>query len=212
MRRGLTLLELIFSMVIIAIAFSVLPKILQMSAKVNTSVLKEEALSSEIALIGLLRTLPWDERNTVLDDILYVDNGKSAYECGVRARYYRRGGFVGSRNCLHHLQASAIGMDSDDTVPDDIDDYDGANITASNFNNSRSYLLHLRISYVEDIDPSGMARFSRSPSSGSTNLKLVEINATPVVKKGVLGERIAHLYYYAANIGQLQIKRLPWKK
>ncbi|BCD68679.1 hypothetical protein NitYY0918_C1596 [Nitratiruptor sp. YY09-18] len=199
-------------MVIIAIAFTLFPKILQVTAKVNKNILKEEALSNEIALVGLIRTLAWDEHNTHYDDILDVQNGANAYQCGVFAKIYRQGGFVGSRNCEHHINASVIGSDGGDSLPDDIDDFHGVAITSSNFNNTRTYRMHIQVHYVKDFAPQQQVTLSKTYQSTSSNVKLIEINATPMQKQEILGQNIATLYYYASNIGQLQIKRMPWKK
>jgi len=69
-RDGFTLIELIFSMVIIAIAFTVFPKILQLATKVSVQNLKEEAMYNAVAYIGLIKSTAWDENNTISDNIL----------------------------------------------------------------------------------------------------------------------------------------------
>ena len=149
MKKSFTLIELIFSMVIIAIAFMVLPKILQLSTKVSTQSIREEALYNGIALLGFIKATAWDEKNTKKDDILLVLDGDSSYECG-GDNFIRIGGFIGSRNCKNTLTASPLGLDADDLLnADDMDDF--ISINASNYNNSRDFSLNVKINYIEDM-------------------------------------------------------------
>ncbi len=208
MRRGLTLLELIFSMVIIALAFTVLPKILQVSAKSSVKMLKEEAMSDAVALIGLIKALPWDENNTQSNDILHTDLARSnAYRCDPTT-HYRRGGFAGSRGCFHDRNASAIGADSGESEPDDIDDFEGFTKTISNAAGTRRYTLGVRVCYVADA----MNPFSRTCIAQTSDIKYVDINITPLTKQKELASTVARFYYHAANIGQQHINRRPWRK
>lgn len=206
MRRGMTLIELVFSMVIIALAFTVLPKILQVAGKSAKTTLKEEAMYNAVALMGLVRSLAWDERNTKTDQILTVTAGDLKYRCP-DWEIYRKGGFVGSRNCKDQFSASNIGDDGD-SEPDDIDDLDGNNTPLTNFNSSREYNASVEVRYVQDYD----TQFSSSSVSGTTNVKRVTIEVVPSAKREILSERFAKIDYFASNIGQLRIFRVPWKK
>ncbi len=213
MRRSLTLIELIFSMVIVAIAFTAFPKILQVSAKSSNLTLKEEAMYNAVALMGLVRTLAWDERNTQEDDILLVDSGDASYECryalGSGEQIYRRGGFVGSRNCQHKLSASAIGSDADDNEIDDIDDLDKASKVATNVYGKRSYLIDVNVSYVQDF--SGDPIDLRTPaSSNSTNVKYIQVTLRVQNMQETLGKKLASFWYISSNIGQLRVNSMAW--
>ncbi len=208
MRRGFTLLELIFSMVIIALAFTVLPKILQVSAKSSVKMLKEEAMSDAVALIGLIKALPWDENNTQSDDILHTLTAASNdYRCDPTT-HYRKGGFVGSRGCFEDRNASAIGIDGAESEPDDIDDFDGFTKTISNAAGTRRYMLGVRVCYVADTTNP----FSRTCIAQSSDIKYVDVNITPLSKQQLLGATVARFYYFASNIGQQHINRRPWRK
>ncbi|BAF70679.1 hypothetical protein [Nitratiruptor sp. SB155-2] len=218
MRKALTLLELIFSMVIIAIAFTVFPKILQVSAKTSIHALKEEALYQAVALMGLVKTLPWDERNTLFDDYLFSDQGSSDYECSTSfggAPIYRKGGFVGSRNCKHHQNAtSALGMEANDkSVPDDVDDFVSLSpVTVQNFNATRQYELNISISYINDLSLSG-SDFTTNSATSSTNTKYITIAVSPLTKRSAFaGKTLAQIWYFSENIGQTRIRRLPWRR
>ena len=210
MTKSMTLIELIFSMVIIAIAFTVFPKILQVSAKTAKTTLKEEAMYNAVALIGLIKSLPWDEKNTEYDDILLVDNGDSDYECSyLQGGIYRIGGFLGSRNCRNKEQASNIDDDGDDPY-DDIDDFDGYGVEATNEAGKRAYELNVSVRYIADIVKEGGA-FSITASSQSTNTKYIDVNCSVKKLQNVLGEHIASFWYVSSNIGQLRINRVRWR-
>lgn len=210
MRRGLTLIELIFSMVIIALAFTVFPKILQISAKTSLQGVKEEALFSGMTLMGLIKNLPWDEKNSVYDDYLIVTNGNNIYECS--NGIYRIGGFYGSRNCRHRLDASTIGADSDDTYPDDIDDFNGKDINATNYNDTREYNISVTVEYRNDKIDGDFNRSFSSSSGGTTNTKYIAIAIMPQKRqKAFSASTIANIYYISANIGQIRVRRLPWR-
>lgn len=124
MRNALTLIELIFSMIIIAVVFSVIPKIIFASNKSMQLSVKEDGIYNAISLMGSISKLPWDE-NTIQTKggILNNCNNTSTQP------YYRVGGFVGSRNCLEYnsssLWNSSLTMGQENGINDfnDIDDY-----------------------------------------------------------------------------------------
>jgi prepilin-type N-terminal cleavage/methylation domain-containing protein len=200
MRKAFTLIELIFSMVIIAIAFSVLPKVLQLATKSATTSLKEEAMYNAVAYAGLIRATAWDENNTEVDDILLVANGASAYDCNTTSGY-RVGGFRGSRNCFHTKDASVLGSDDGDL--DDVDDF--STIGAQNFNASREYDLNTTVVYVAD------SFFATTAQSSSTNSKRVTVVVAPRQKRALLGKAMAKLSFTLYNLGQLRVNKRSWE-
>ncbi len=204
-KSAFTLIELILSMVIIAIAFTVLPKIMQLAAKVSVQNIREEAMYNAVAYIGLIKSTAWDEKNTEVDDILHVSAGDSSYVCN-SITTYRIGGFDGSRNCRNNKNASAIGKDGNDL--DDMDDF--VTITAKNMTDSRNYDLNISVTYVTDIAENSDI-FSSIPKSGTTNTK--EINVTVIVnkKQAALGNSLVRMSFTAQNIGQLRINRRSWQ-
>lgn len=214
MRRSMTLIELIFSMVIIAIAFTIFPKVLQISAKTSKNTLKEEALFGGMAWMGLIKNLPWDERNTLFDDYL-ITNGDTDYECATSfwgAPIYRKGGFVGSRNCKHHQHASSSlgGEANDNSVPDDVDDFDGISKTMHNDNGSRSYEMNATVSYKTDLALTDTT-FSTTNATSTSNTKYIDIYVYSQARQGAFASKeLAHIWYISANIGQIAINRAPW--
>ncbi len=205
MRRSFTLIELIFSMVIIALAFTVLPKVLQVSAKSSATTLKEEAMSNAMAMMGWIRVLAWDEQNVQSDEILIPQEYEPIYKCPVW-EIYRAGGFAGSRNCRHELPASSLRKEGDNF--DDIDDFAGYETNITNSTDTRTYNLKVDVNYVKDYNQTFLTR----KAGGSSDVKMVRIVVTPLAKKGALGGSFAKLTYFASNIGQIRINRVAWKK
>ena len=201
MRKGFTLIELVFSMVIIAIAFSVLPKVLYMATKSATTSLKEEAMYNAVAYAGLIRASAWDENNTEVDDILIVDGSdrNTNYDCNISTGY-REGGFTGSRNCLNDQIASALGSDGNDL--DDIDDF--GSINAQNSNDSRKYDINATIDYVADTF------FATNSVSDLTNSKRIKIIVYPKRKASELGNALVKINFTLYNIGQLRVNKRSW--
>jgi len=204
-RAAFTLIELLFSMVIIAIAFTVIPKILQLATKVSVQNLKEEAMYNAVAYIGLIKSTAWDENDTVSDDILIVTNGDSDYDCNTTTGL-RKGGFVGSRNCKNDLSASALGSDGGDL--DDMDDF--GDIKASNGGDSRDYNLTVSIDYVGDI-ALGDTTFASNSATPTTNTKEINITIEVNKKASALGNSFVRMSFIAQNIGQQVINKRSWQ-
>ena len=206
-KSAFTLIELILSMVIIAMAFTVLPKIMQLAAKVSVQNLREEAMYNAVAYIGLIKSTAWDENNTEVDDILHVSSeGNDDYNCS-KTTSYRIGGFNGSRNCKNDKNASSLSDDGNDM--DDMDDFKGS-IDATNDTNSRDYDLNVSVDYVADINETKSNTFSATPENNSTNTKLITVKVDIKKKASVLGNSIVKMSFIAQNIGQLQINRRSW--
>ena len=209
MRRALTLIELIFSMVIIALAFTIFPKIVQVSAQSAKYTLQEEELYNALALIGQIKNLHWDEQNTRYNDIL-LTNGEQAYECGYSfggKPIYRIGSFVGSRNCLHKLSASAIGSENGELEPDDIDDFNGFVKDIHDDRNHRIYRLQAKVYYIKD--PKITDKTLTLDPAMLTNTKAIEVNVTALKKKGAIGSGLK-FWYVSTNIGELRVYSEPW--
>lgn len=205
MRRGLTLIELIFSMVIIGIVFTVIPKLI-MSMNQNANVtIKEEALFNALTYTGKIIYLPWDQNNTDNDKILST-GGLSDYNC---TDGYRNGKFYGSRQCDDlNRTASTIGHDTTPFDYNDIDDYD-QNITTPKINCNGTLKpigksISATISYVNDpmlINPFISNAFElNTTSQASSNTKYIDIK---------IGN-CSILRYHSFNIGRVGFKNRTW--
>jgi len=185
MRNGLTLIELIFSMLIISVVFTIIPKIIFASNKTLQLSVKEDGMYNAISLIGSISKLPWDE-NTIVSDgkILIINN-----ECNVTSGY-KVGGFIGSRNCLGNaLTQSAIGLEGTDF--NDIDDFN--NIT--NFSETSSI--------GKDYNLSSFVTYQ----TGDNNIKEINVSVTGGPKTGNFQ---TSFFYESANLGYSKINKRVW--
>ncbi|WP_457595938.1 type II secretion system protein [Hydrogenimonas sp.] len=213
MRRALTLIELIFSMMIVAVVFTIVPKILFATNKSFEAVVKEEALYNAMALTGLIASLPWDEANTDSDAILAASGGGEAYRCDATTGFYRIGGFSGGRNCLAEggtpPEASAT-LEREDAYYNDLDDYDGYQVDATTPKGAR-YTLSVKVSYLQDPSPGEEVDLSAlAPATEPTDLKEVAVTVryAPAYRKSPFVKTIT---YVSANIGQTYIRRRRWR-
>lgn len=216
MRNGLTLIELILSMVIIGVVFTVIPKlVITMTQSAQVGV-KEEAMYNAMAHIGMIINLPWDNNNTQNSQILRVTHGDAAFECNTTSGY-RIGGFVGGRNCIESplidYNASLIGRE--DAEYNDIDDYHDTNITADK-NCSASlkkglYVMETGVAYVDDPAPIGDAVLHTTPKTGTerSNSKYVRVRVGYGEDARQSG-CITSLEYHSFNLGHIQINSRSW--
>ncbi len=216
MRKALTLIELILSMVIIAIVFTVIPRLVQSMNQSTQTVIKEEAMYNAMAQIGAIINLPWDNNNTQNPQILGVTNGDPAYDCNATSGY-RAGGFIGGRNCIKPLgvnyNASTV-IGKEDTQYNDIDDYHDTNISADkNCSGVVKGLFKIgtTVIYVDDPSAIGNAILNTvsKPVSQSSNTKrvLVRVGYGPDSKQ--IG-CITSFEYHSLNIGHIQINSRNW--
>lgn len=183
MRSALTLIELIFSMLIIAIVFTVVPKIIFASNKAFQLSVKEDGMYNAISLLGSISKLPWDENTIISDGEILNAGGVLCQTDG-----YRVGGFVGSRNCLNHASSHGMAVDDAKNSFDDIDDYNNE----TNFNESSSlgkdYDLNVSVTRTDDIK-----------------------NIVVTVKGGArTGNFQTSFFYNSANLGYININKRAW--
>jgi len=198
MRKGVTLIELIFSMVIIAIVFTVVPKIMFASNKSIQLSIKEDALFNAYSLMGSILKLDWDENTTNAGKILDTD----ANDCNETIGY-RIGGFAGSRNCKDtNDTASSFGQDGNEASndeSDDIDDYEGYDRNIS-VNGKPRYNLTVNLRYTDE----------NYKSSSTDELKEINVTVKSLSKKSE-GFK-SHFFFYSTNLGHIQIKSEPWSQ
>ncbi len=219
MRRGLTLIELILSMVIIGIVFTVIPKLIISMNQSAQVTIKEEAMYNAMAMMGAIINLPWDENNTLHDQILQTDS--TGYECNTTSGY-RIGGFVGSRHCREEngtILAATFGMEKDSSGNDvfnDVDDY-STEINASNdcakSAGKSLYSIQPVVIYSNDPIPSSSIQLpgdDKNATAGSTtNTKRI------IVKVGYHSDNkqsgcITALEYHSFNLGNIHINSRDW--
>lgn len=222
MRRGLTLIELIFTMVIVAIVFTVIPKIMFALNKSDNFSIRQDAIFNGMSLVKMISDMPWDKNNTDSIAILGDTNSTtSLFDCNTTSGY-RIGGFSGGRNCEEDLNATAIhvGVVNGDAIFD-IDNIGDFNLTQLEANNSekRNYEINVSVDYVGDdnsvFNYSGQTctislQNANPASSGFTNLK--EINATVYYKSGKRPiKQLTQFNYVSANIGLFILYKRVWQ-
>jgi len=141
MKKGIALLELIFSIVIIAIALMSVPNLMQSTSKASNKVIMQESISNAASYANMIMSAFWDENCTnpkYENPILYVQKQDSSLQ-EYRKNDILMGRRVGSsmstsrrfRNDItgKRLTASTIlAKEDDDGEPDDIDDYNNRSV------------------------------------------------------------------------------------
>ena len=149
MKRGIALLELIFSMIIIAITLISVPNLIKSTSKASQEVITQESISNAASYAAMIMSTFWDENSTdpkYANPILYVKKeNPSLKELNVSGVLLGRR--VGApittprrfKNNLagKRLTASTLlGSETDDGEPDDIDDYNNRSVTLVEQNNT----------------------------------------------------------------------------
>lgn len=212
MRKALTMIELIISMVIIGIVFTVIPRlVIAMNQNAQTTI-KEEALYNALSLMGSIVPLSWDNNNTVNSQILNVTN-TNGYDCNTSTAStgtlgYRVGGFSGGRNCQPladggYLFNATAALGREDSEYNDMDDFNGYKVTTHSTCSPNLYDLNTTVAYSGD---DGAAY-----SNGTTNTKVIRVKvgynaAHKFYKPGC----ITDVSYTAYNIGNIQINKREW--
>ncbi|MBN2781835.1 MAG: hypothetical protein JXQ66_01180 [Campylobacterales bacterium] len=187
MRNALTLIELIFSMVIIAVVFSVIPKIIFASNKSLQLSVKEDGVYNAISLMGSIVKLPWDE-NTIQSrgEILHTSQNDCNSSTG-----YRVGGFIGSRNCKDSDLNTSLVMGQEGSYLNDIDDYNGY----SDFNETSASGKDYNLSVAVGVDAS------------DPNIKEINVSVEGGAKTG---DFKSTFFYESANLGHIMINKRAW--
>ena len=214
MRRALTIIELIFTVVIIALIFTVIPRIIYVSNKSIQTSATEEAIFNLMAKMSDIVFKEWDENNTNTDEILVVNQEpQNVIDCD-KDTGYRIGGFRGSRNCKDDINISHIGEDDDEPPYDDIDDYNGTEEnTSTSGRKKKYYTLDMFSSYVNEWNLSNYNGDKFSYSFSKTKKDKSNIKRVLVVvstKVGGKEKNISTIKYYGANIGHSIIESKEW--
>lgn len=217
MRKGLTLIELILSMVIIGIVFTVIPRLIMSMNQSTQTTIKEEAMYNAMAQMGMIINLPWDNNNTQNPQILRVTPGNSTYDCNTTSGY-RIGGFVGGRNCIGSAAYSAgpIGIEGNDS--NDIDDFQNTDINVTkNCSSGIKGLFGIKtiVQYVDDPASTGTVILSNNPiTPNQSNTKYIEVKVGLGTDNHLYDASkkncITALQYHSFNIGNIQINSRNW--
>ena len=207
-RFAFTMIELVFAIVIIAIAVISLPMMIQTTSKGIENNLAQEAIFASSAKINEIMTYAWDE-NSVSNDSIYSRVIWTAQnDCNQETK--RRPGHIYQelhRRCLDEnfsivqpTSSNALGMEANDNdVYDDIDDFNnistdlfidntGAGVITSAEGYKAPYKMDINVSYADFNDT----------TAASQNMKKIVITVTNVNTNEVTTK----LVIYSANIGE----------
>jgi hypothetical protein len=191
-------------MVIIAFTFTVIPKIIQISNKSLMFSKKEDAIFNMMSKAMDISLKEYDEKNTKYDDILLTGN-QNILECNTTTNY-RIGGFVGSRNCINHIEESSIGADLNEPPYDDVDDYNNYHEILTY--GHTIYDINVTVGYTNKWNSYNNDalnfHFTDTSDNTKTNIKRIKI----IVYKG--NSIISSVKYYSANIGHMKIGSVQW--
>ena len=153
MKKSFTLIELIFTIVIIAFIFTTIPKIIYATNEGFKFTLKEDGIFNMMTKIMDISFKDWDENDTNSTDILLAQH-QNVLECNSSANPpIRIGGFYSgdeySRICKNDLNMSHIGPDTDEDSEADYDDVDDFNGTEDNAtkNGKTRYIIYIKDGY-----------------------------------------------------------------
>ena len=207
MRRGLSLIELIFTIVIIAIVFTVIPKVILSLNKADSFAVRQDALFNGVSMISMISKLPWDEVNTNSSDVLHVDSAN--FTCSTTT-FRRVGGFIGSRNCEQNL-TSSLGTDGESSY-DNYNDFD--DFRSENNVTAEPYRLETKVTYLSDNFTLNGTKLtfdlsSESETNSSTNLKKLDVVVYYAGKRGE-HRQLTQFGYVSSNIGQMILNKRSW--
>ena len=230
-RRGFTMIELVFAIVIMALAVITIPTILVSNARHVETNLLQEAVLMATAQMGQTLSYKWDDNsslNTTLaktealdignpgDSELFRVNFDHFYHNGdINASDFRRGHFL---EPLHRRMSppygaevrtvsGGLGADSVGEVMDDIDDiasYSSTLTDTDEFGYKGTYRITGGAAYVTDAAAynANTIAFNFNPSGVAiSNLKMITINVEKQDSAGNF-QPVVLLRSFAANIGE----------
>lgn len=222
------MIELIFALVIIGITLLSAPMLIQQSIASSNVGLQQEAIAAIASHTGIVLSGHWDEadantsndtacvlsiiRNPPLsvDPFTFDASTKRAGMEGINSRTTMVGGDL-------TFASSTLGFDSDDnSFTDDVDDYNGATMGLTVYNNEdtsvstgdyvdQDLILTTVVTYANDITVLGVNTvvndiFNNSNISGQSNIKFISTKLTTSNTADELKKEIM-LHAFSCNIG-----------
>jgi len=216
LRKSFSLIELVFTIVIIGLVFTTIPKIIYSTNETFKFTLKEDGIFNMMAKMMDISFREWDENDTDSYDILLTGND-NVLECDSSTNpAIRIGGFYSgfkySRICPHSLGISHIGTDDDEDNEedyDDVDDYNGTeeNATKKSGRKRNRYILYIQNGYSDEWNRtyydynthSLKYQFTKNMSKDKSNVKYTKI----ILHDTQYDKNISHARYWHANIGKV---------
>jgi len=233
MKKSFSLIELIFTIVIIALIFTTIPKIMYSTNQSFEFTLKEDGIFNMIANTQDIANQEWDENNTDSQDYQYnilITGNDNVLECKSNldsSQALRVGGFYSgdeySRICpkkctttilwfcmaSEDITTSHIGTDSNEDSKEDYDDEDDFNATETNVTKKGSvrYKIYTNVYYTDEWSDSDYDTDTRTLTFRFTQNQQDNSNIK-LIKQTLYDvkydKNISHARYWGANIGKIQ--------
>jgi len=230
MRRAIALIELIFAIVIIGITLLTVPNLLNTTTKATVNAITQEAISNGASHLEMILSQYWDENSINNDNpILYVNNGDSELEeakdsngnalslrVGSNKESPRRFKLDSSGNKIYATSASLLGLESNDTQPDDIDDFaktsytlvknDEATVDIGEYKD-KTIKISTSVYYISDSTNYSTSTVTynnplNNPNAQSTNIKAIKVTIT-----STNDNKFIVLNGFSCNIGAQKLRR-----
>lgn len=225
MRKAISMIELIISIVIIGIVVTAMPLVLTQSSESNAFALQQEAIFHARTKMGVITKAAWDSNAipTNMNDPLFIvdtNNTPADDEFDAQANGRRLGSvFKNDRRTVDSSRAPTnVGTinwgDKPGNSWNDVDDYDGANELIIAPNDKGDFItkinLGMNVHYVSDAatySDTNITDFDFLVTNhGTSNIKLIEVNATNHENN----ETVVILRAYSSNIGESGLLRRTW--
>jgi prepilin-type N-terminal cleavage/methylation domain-containing protein len=228
MKKAFTLVELVISIVIIAIASVTLPMMLASANKLQEQTINQDIFFKSITVMTDILSKPWDDSSTIVGneppliwntqnaatDATLTNTTNGRYRSGSLQNYNYRYFYEPYLNATA-ISANATQLTNTTQIPS-IGNYDGRFISESLTDGANvNYAISVR--YVPDVaikDASGKRETATWALSGttntftdatdSTNLKRINIQATRNMGSETMN---ANFVYFSSNIGTPDIKK-----
>ena len=225
MKKASSMIELVIAIVVMGIAMMALPMMLTTVQNNNAFAMQQEAILLARTQIGDIITYRWDENSedSSFNVGILDTNGSSDYNRFPDANNTRRVGHVkgDKRRKFFTIETNASlsstfgAVDSAETIPDDIDDFDNKKkylttpIDTNETNATLGYKVSdsnmtISVKYISDINSTAIFDFNQaSVPIGTTNIKMITVS----LRNSQLGDGNITLRAFSSNIGANQLLR-----
>jgi len=213
-KKAFSLIEVIFSIIIVAISLMSVPMLLKQSSKSDEYSVIQEGVLAATTTVGNILSYPWDgnsfdSTNKVLR-VLDVAGGDSELDRDLTTlnSNYRKGHVVGNQR-RRFFDFSSVGKVYPGVATDSISAFDGVTSsvmggagTSGAYDYKDSALsINSKVFYIADSTDYSLKNitFSVNPATiaNSTNIKMIEINTTsPLLGKSFI------IRTFSCNLGQ----------
>lgn len=232
LRPAIAMIELIFAITVMGIVLMSVPQIIQTATSSGYVAIQQESINEAATRVSIIQGYAWDENNTdplYVPPILHVTNGNGDLNetgtTGRRAGTPPQSNRTFVRNDNQEFNASTIGTDLGDAVPDDMDDFDGLTGLISIESATADYIekatvrITTQVNYGSDTptggtyrDPGGDNEIDFSPIlttaafAPTTNIKFITVTLESNSTSAELNQTKIKLHAFSSNIGGYDIE------